>query len=159
MKKKKTNVHRILDKEKVNYQTHEYEWSEERLDAETAALQAKIPLEKVFKTLVTVGDKTGPIVACISAKDELDLKALAKQSGNKRVDMLLMKDLEKTTGYIRGGCSPFGMKKSFPTYIDAAARDLDSIIVSAGRRGLQVEVSPLDLQTVTEAEFADIKVI
>ncbi|WP_405102657.1 Cys-tRNA(Pro) deacylase [Oceanobacillus sp. FSL H7-0719] len=156
MKKKKTNVHRMLDKEKVNYTTHEYAWSEEHLDAETAAQNAKLPLEKVYKTLVTVGDKTGPLVACINAQDELNLKALAKISGNKKVDMLPMKELEKTTGYIRGGCSPIGMKKSYPTYLDERAKALETIVVSAGKQGHQVELKPDELIKLTHASYREI---
>ncbi|MCF3943271.1 Cys-tRNA(Pro) deacylase [Oceanobacillus alkalisoli] len=154
---KKTNVHRLLDKEKVAYQIHEYAWKEDSLDAETAASQTNIPLEKVFKTLVTVGDKTGPVVVVISAQDELNLKKLAKVSGNKKIDMLPMKDLEKTTGYIRGGCSPIGMKKSYPTYIDSEAKGLEYLVISAGKRGSQVELSPEDLRTMTEATYADLR--
>lgn len=154
---KKTNVHRLLDKEKIAYKIYEYNWKEDRLDGETAANEMNIPLEKVFKTLVTVGDKAGPLVAVICAKDELNLKKLAKVSGNKKIDMLPMKDLEKTTGYIRGGCSPIGMKKSYPTYIDAAAKNLEMLVVSAGKRGSQVELSPADLKAMTEAEYAELR--
>lgn len=128
------------------------------IDAKTAASQAHIDLEKVYKTLVAVGDKTGTIVACIRAEDELDLKALAKHSGNKKVEMLLMKNLEKTTGYLRGGCSPIGMKKSFPTFIDESAKKLETIVISAGARGSQVELSPYDLEQLTGAVFKNLKV-
>lgn len=155
---KKTNVHRILEKEKVDYTVHEYAWDEERLDAKTAASQLTIPFERVFKTLVTVGDKMGPLVVCIRASDELNLKKLAKVSGNKKVEMLPMKDLEKTTGFIRGGCSPIGMKRKLPTYIDETAKNYETIVVSAGRRGSQAEISPYDLQKLTRATFHDIKV-
>lgn len=156
MKKKKTNVHRMLDKEKITYSTHEYAWSEDHLDAETAAQNANLPLEKVYKTLVTVGDKTGPLVACINAEDELKLKALAKISGNKKVEMLPMKDLEKTTGYIRGGCSPIGMKKSYPTFVDEKAKAMETIVVSAGKQGQQVELAPDDLMKLTRASYGAI---
>ncbi|MBN6205552.1 Cys-tRNA(Pro) deacylase [Ralstonia pickettii] len=153
MKKKKTNVHRMLDKEKIAYSTHEYTWSEDHLDAETAAQNANLSLEKVYKTLVTVGDKTGPLVACINAEDELNLKALAKISGNKKVEMLPMKELEKTTGYIRGGCSPIGMKKSYPTFVDEKAKAMETIVVSAGKQGQQVELTPDDLMKLTRASY------
>lgn len=156
MKKKKTNVHRMLDKEEIEYSTHEYEWSEDHLDAQSAAKNANLSLEKVYKTLVTVGDKTGPIVACISAEDELDLKTLAKQSGNKKVEMLPMKELEKTTGYIRGGCSPIGMKKSFPTFIDEKAKAMETIVISAGKQGHQVELAPDDLIQLLPASYSEI---
>src|SRR5699024_542809 len=119
--------------------------------------QTNIPLDKVFKTLVTVGDKIGPVVVVIRAQDELNLKKLAKVSGNKKIDMLPMKDLEKTTGYIRGGCSPIGMKKSYPTYIDSYAEGLEYLVISAGKRGSQVELSPADLKEMTKAAYADLR--
>ncbi|MDY0406559.1 Cys-tRNA(Pro) deacylase [Virgibacillus sp. 179-BFC.A HS] len=154
----KTNAIRILDKEQITYRIHEYPWSEEHLDAVTAAEKVGMPCEKVFKTLVATGDKTGVIVGCIPAENELDLKSFAKVSGNKKVEMLAMKELENITGYIRGGCSPIGMKKRFPTYVASAAVNMDTIVISAGKRGLQIEISPADLQQVTDAVFADITV-
>lgn len=159
MKKKKiqkTNAMRTLENHKINYDVHEYAWNEEHTDAKTAAAKVDMPFEKIYKTLVAVGNNTGVIVACIPASTELDLKKFAKASGNKKVDMLHMKDLEKTTGYIRGGCSPVGMKKLFPTYIAAEAEALETIVVSAGKRGMQMEVIPLDLIEVTNGDFADI---
>lgn len=156
MKKKKTNVQRMLDQAKITYTPHEYAWSEDHLDAESAAENANLPLRKVYKTLVAVGDKTGPLVACINAEDELNLKALAKLSGDKKVEMLPMKDLEKTTGYIRGGCSPIGMKKKYPTYIDEKARTMETVVVSAGKPGTQVELSPNDLIKLTNASFGEL---
>ena len=159
MKKKKiqkTNAMRTLENHKINYDVHEYAWNEEHTDAKTAAAKVDMPFEKIYKTLVAVGNNTGVIVACIPASTELDLKKFAKANGNKKVDMLHMKDLEKTTGYIRGGCSPVGMKKLFPTYIAAEAEALETIVVSAGKRGMQMEVIPLDLIEVTNGEFADI---
>lgn len=159
MKKKKihkTNAMRTLESHKINYDVHEYAWNEEHTDAKTAAAKVEMPFDKIYKTLVAVGNNTGVIVACIPASTELDLKKFAKASGNKKVDMLHMKDLEKTTGYIRGGCSPVGMKKLFPTYIAAEAESMDTIVVSAGKRGMQMEVIPADLITITNGEFADI---
>lgn len=159
MKKKKiqkTNAMRTLENYKINYDVHEYAWNEEHTDAETAAKKVDMPFQKIYKTLVATGNNTGVIVACIPASNELDLKKFAKVSGNKKVDMLHMKDLEKTTGYIRGGCSPVGMKKLFPTYIASEAETLETIVVSAGKRGMQVEVIPEDLIEVTEGKFADI---
>lgn len=159
MKKKKiqkTNAMRTLENHKINYDVHEYAWNEERTDAKTAAEKVDMPFEKIYKTLVAVGNKTSIIVACIPASTELDLKKFAKASGNKKVDMLHMKELEKTTGYIRGGCSPVGMKKLFPTYIAAEAETMETIVVSAGRRGMQMELAPEELVEVTEGEFADI---
>lgn len=157
MKKKKihkTNAMRILDREKISYTVHEYPWSEEHLDAKSAAEKTGMPYEKIYKTLVAVGDKTGVVVACVPSEAEVDLKALARVSGNKRAEMLAMKDLEKTTGYIRGGCSPLGMTKQYPTYIEQSAAALDAMVVSAGKRGMQVELAPDDLQQATGAEFA-----
>ena len=159
MKKKKihkTNAMRTLESHKINYDVHEYAWNEEHTDAKTAAAKVEMPFDKIYKTLVAVGNNTGVIVACIPASTELDLKKFAKASGNKKVDMLHMKDLEKTTGYIRGGCSPVGMKKLFPTYIAAEAESMDTIVVSAGKRGMQMELPPADLITITNGEFADI---
>ncbi|WP_303450136.1 Cys-tRNA(Pro) deacylase [Oceanobacillus profundus] len=159
MKKKKiqkTNAIRLLDKEKIDYTIYEYPWNEEQLDARTAAEKVGMQLDKIYKTLVTVGDKTGVTIACIPAENELDLKALAKVSDNKKMEMLPMKDLEKTTGYIRGGCSPIGMKKSFSTYLAAEAKTMGRIVVSAGKRGMQIELAPFDLITVTKAAYAEI---
>lgn len=156
MKMKKTNVHRLLDKENIHYIRHRYSWTEEELDAESAAEQPEIPLQQTYKTLVAVGDKTGPVVACIGAGEALDLKALARVSGNKRVVMLPLKDLQKVTGYQRGGCSPLGMKKKYPTYLDSKAKAFGTIVVSAGKRGMQVELSPIDLQKLTGAALIPI---
>ena len=127
MKKKKlqkTNAIRLLEKERIAYEVHEYPWSEDHLDAITVAKEVAMPMEKIYKTLVTKGDKAGITVACIPADKEIDLKLLAKVSGNKKIEMLPMKELESTTGYIRGGCSPIGMKKLFPTYIAKRASEL-----------------------------------
>ncbi|RDW19357.1 Cys-tRNA(Pro) deacylase [Oceanobacillus chungangensis] len=162
MKKKKphkTNAIRILEKEKIAYEVHEYPWSEEHLDTVTVAEKVAMPLEKIYKTLVTRGDKAGIIVACIPANHTLDLKSLAKVSGNKKMEMLPIKELESTTGYIRGGCSPIGMKKTYPTYIAINAHSLKTMIVSAGKRGRQVELTPGDLQKVTAAVFSDFTVV
>lgn len=155
MKKKKiqkTNAMRVLENHKVSYEVHEYPWNEDHTDEENAGM----PFDKIYKTLVAVGNNTGVIVGCIPSSTELDLKKFAKASGNKKVDMLHMKDLEKTTGYIRGGCSPVGMKKLFPTYIGAQAEMMETIVVSAGKRGMQMELAPDDLLQVTAGNFADI---
>jgi len=111
---------------------------------------------QIFKTLVAVGNKTGPIVAVIPGDEEVDLKKLAKESGNKKVEMLHLKDLEETTGYIRGGCSPVGMKKLFPTFIDQRATELSLMIVSAGRRGLQMGLKPTDLAKAVKGKIVAI---
>jgi len=155
-KKAKTNAVRILEQKKIKFETREYEYSDSHAAALETASALGIDEEKVFKTLVTVGNKTGPVVAVIPGNKVLDLKKLAKISGNKRIEMLPMKELEDLTGYIHGGCSPVGMKKLFPTYFAEEAKQFEEIHVSAGRRGLQMAVSPDDLIKVTRGEFADL---
>lgn len=152
----KTNAMRQLEKEKIDYTIHEYAWNEDNLDAGNAVAQVSVPFEKIYKTMVATGNQTGEIVACIPAGSKLDLKKLAAVSGNKKVDMLNIKDLEKTTGYIRGGCSPVGMKRQFPTYIAAEAGSLETIVVSAGKRGMQMELTPDELIRITEGTYADV---
>lgn len=153
----KTNAIRMVEQKKIPYTEHEYEWDENHPSASSVAEQLPESQSRIFKTLVAVGNVTGPLVAVIPGKAELNLKKLAKVSGNKKVEMLHLKDLEATTGYIRGGCSPTGMKKLFPTYLDQIAENYDQIIVSAGRRGLQMELAPQDICALTSGQFADIK--
>lgn len=153
----KTNAIRMVEQKKIPYTEHEYEWDENHLSASSVAEQLPESQSRIFKTLVAVGNVTGPLVAVIPGEAELNLKKLAKVSGNKKVEMLHLKDLEATTGYIRGGCSPIGMKKLFPTYLDKIAENYDQIIVSAGRRGLQMELAPQDICALTSGQFADIK--
>ncbi|WP_395533804.1 Cys-tRNA(Pro) deacylase [Enterococcus faecium] len=153
----KTNAIRMVEQKKIPYTEHEYEWDESRLSASSVAEQLPESQSRIFKTLVAVGNVTGPLVAVIPGEAELNLKKLAKVSGNKKVEMLHLKDLEATTGYIRGGCSPIGMKKLFPTYLDQIAESYEQIIVSAGRRGLQMELAPQDICALTSGQFADIK--
>ncbi|MEB6064109.1 Cys-tRNA(Pro) deacylase [Enterococcus gallinarum] len=157
-KVKKTNAIRMVEQKKISYQEYTYEWSEDHLDAGSVAQQIAHP-EAIYKTLVAVGNKTGPIVAVIPGDHELDLKKIAKASGNKKVEMLHLRDLEETTGYIRGGCSPIGMKKLFPTYIDESARHLEEIIISAGKRGLQIGLSPTDLSKLVRGQFVSLTAI
>jgi len=145
MKVKKTNAMRILDSKKIAYSVKEYEVNEDDLGAVAVAAKTGVDIDRIYKTLVLNGDKSGYIVACVPGAAELNLKALAKLSGNKRVEMIPMKDLEKITGYIRGGCSPVGMKKSLPTFLDTDADTYEKIVVSGGRRGVQIEVAPEDL--------------
>lgn len=141
----------------MTYQEHHYTWSEDHLGAEEVAVQlAKKMPEEIFKTLVALGNKTGVLVAVIPSNQALDLKKIAQVSGNKKVEMLPLRDLESTTGYIRGGCSPVGMKKLFPTFIDESAQAFTTVVVSAGRRGLQMEVKPNDLRQVTKGQFAQL---
>ena len=153
----KTNAIRMVEQKKIPYTEHEYEWDESHLSASSVAEQLPESQSRIFKTLVAVGNVTGPLVAVIPGEAELNLKKLAKVSGNKKVEMLHLKDLEATTGYIRGGCSPIGMKKLFPTYLDQIAESYEQIIVSAGRRGLQMESAPQDICALTSGQFADIK--
>lgn len=153
----KTNAIRMVEQKKIPYTEHEYEWDENHLSASSVAEQLPESQSRIFKTLFAVGNVTGPLVAVIPGEAELNLKKLAKVSGNKKVEMLHLKDLEATTGYIRGGCSPIGMKKLFPTYLDQIAENYDQIIVSAGRRGLQMELAPQDICALTSGQFADIK--
>ncbi|MDR3762173.1 Cys-tRNA(Pro) deacylase [Enterococcus sp.] len=153
----KTNAIRMVEQKKIPYTEHEYEWDENHLSASSVAEQLPESQSRIFKTLVAVGNVTGPLVAVIPGEAELNLKKLAKVSGNKKVEMLHLKDLEATTGYIRGGCSPIGMKKLFPTYLDQIAENYDQIIVSAGRRGLQMELALQDICALTSGQFADIK--
>lgn len=152
----KTNVMRLLDAAGILYRTAEYEYDESNLSGLHAAEQVGIPAEQVFKTLVTRGDKTGILVFCIPVDQELDLKKAAMVSGNKKVEMTHMKELLGLTGYIRGGCSPIGMKKKYPTFLDETCILFDEIAVSAGQRGVQVIVSPQALLDYTEAQEADL---
>lgn len=151
----KTNAARLLDKAHISYRLIPYEVDENNLAASHVAQSLGEPIEKVFKTLVLCGDRNGHLVCVVPGNMEVDLKALAKASGNKKVEMILMKDLLSTTGYIRGGCSPIGMKKKFPTYIHSSTLDLDKIYISAGVRGLQIEITPEDLIRFTEAVVGD----
>lgn len=152
----KTNVIRMLDKAKIAYTTVTYEVDESDLSGTHIAECTGMNPEKVFKTLVAKGDKNGFCVFCIPCAEEVDLKKAAKVTGNKKVEFLHLKDLLPTTGYIRGGCSPIGMKKKFPTYIHESAKIFDTISVSGGMRGLQVILSPLELAKFTDADFADL---
>ena len=145
MKIDKTNAVRLLDKEKIEYKLIPYQVDESDLSAIHVAEQLHEPVEQVFKTLVLKGDKSGYFVCIIPGAEELDLKAAAKISGNKSCDMIPMKELLNITGYIRGACSPIGMKKSFPTYIDKSYEVFEYIYISAGKRGLQIQLNPLDL--------------
>ena len=154
----KTNAARLLDKAKIQYSLIPYEFDENDLAAQHVADSLGQDIAQVFKTLVLHGDKTGHIVCVVPGNMEVDLKSLAKVSGNKKVEMIAMKDLLQVTGYIRGGCSPIGMKKRFPTYFHSTAKDHDIIYVSAGVRGLQIEINPSDLISFTQSIVADVAV-
>lgn len=153
---KKTNAMRMLDRAKIPYEVREYEVDENDLSGEHVALQLGEDFECVFKTLVLKGERTGYIVCCIPVHRELDLKKAARAAGDKRAELLPLRELLPVTGYIRGGCSPVGMKKHFPTFIHQSAQGEGHIAVSAGVRGAQIILSPQDLQTAVQAQFADL---
>ena len=152
----KTNAARLLDRAKINYELVPYEVDENNLAATHVAEQLGEDIETVFKTLILSGDRNGYLVCVVPGHHEVDLKAAARVSGNKKVEMLPMKELLPTTGYIRGGCSPIGMKKRFPTYIHTSCSDHPFIYISAGVRGLQIRIAPADLISFVTAEVADI---
>lgn len=152
----KTNAARLLDKAKLQYNLITYEVDENDLAVQHVADCLGQDIARVFKTLVLHGDKTGHLVCVVPGNSEVDLKALAKASGNKKVEMILMKDLLSVTGYIRGGCSPIGMKKRFPTYFHSTATDHPTIFVSAGVRGMQIEIAPADLIEFVGGVVADV---
>ena len=152
----KTNAARLLDRAKIAYELIPYRVDEEHLAATHVAEQLGEDIACVFKTLVLKGDRTGYFVCVVPGDHEVDLKAAAKVSGNKKVDLIPMKELLPVTGYIRGGCSPVGMKKAFPTYIHASASEHPFIYISAGVRGLQLKLAPADLAAYVRAAFAEI---
>lgn len=152
----KTNAARLLDSLKIPYELFPYEVDEEDLSATTVAAKLNQDIEQVFKTLVLRGDKTGVVVAVIPGNEELDLKKMAKASSNKSVAMVAMKEIFELTGYIRGGCSPIGMKKKYPIYIHESCILFDYIFVSAGIRGLQLRIAPDLLIDVTKATVSDL---
>ena len=152
----KTLAARVLDRWKVNYELREYTWSDDELDAVTVARKIGLPPEAVFKTLVARGDRTGVLMACVPANVELDLKKLATVSGNKKVELVSVKEIQSLTGYVRGGVSPIGAKKDYPLFIDESVQLVDAVSISAGARGLQMILAPDDLQRVTVAQLADL---
>lgn len=152
----KTNVMRLLDAAGIQYQAMEYEADESDLSGVHAAQCLNQPVEQVFKTLVLRGERSGYLVCCIPVAEEVDLKKAAKAAKDKKVEMIPMKDLLGVTGYVRGGCSPIGMKKKFPVYIDETAQLFDIIAVSAGARGVQVILKPKELCRYVCGEFVDL---
>ena len=154
----KTNAMRRLDAAKIPYEVLTYTVDENDLSGIHIAEELQFPQERMFKTLVAKGDKTGPLVFCISVADELDLKKAAALTGNKRIEMVHVKDLLGLTGYIRGGCSPIGMKKAFPTYVDERALAHETITVSAGVRGAQLLLDRAALLQFIQAKTAPITV-
>lgn len=154
----KTNAARILDQVKLPYELKEYTVDESDLSAISVAQKVNLPIEQVYKTLVARGDKTGVIVACIRGDHELQLKALASLSGNKKVEVVSLKEVQPLTGYIRGGVSPIGMKKQYPVYIGSDIQLYERISISAGLRGLQLFLCPTDLIAVTKAQLGEISI-
>ena len=155
---KKTNAARLLDSQKIPYELIPYEVEENDLGAQHVADQLHEDIQQVFKTLVLQGDRSGHFVCVIPAAEEVDLKKAAKISGNKKCDLIPMKELLPLTGYIRGGCSPIGMKKAFPTYLHETAMQFDHIYVSAGVRGLQFKISPQHLIQASRATVCSLTV-
>lgn len=155
---KKTNAARLLDQLKVAYELIPYEVDENDLGAQHIADQLGQPIERLFKTLVLRGDRLGLFVCVIPGAEEVDLKKAARVTGNKRVEMIHVKELLPLTGYIRGGCSPIGMKKALPTWFHQSVMDYESVYCSAGMRGLQFRLAPHDLVGAAHGQLADLTV-
>jgi Cys-tRNA(Pro)/Cys-tRNA(Cys) deacylase len=153
---KKTNAARLLDAQSIHYELAEYEVDENDLSAVTLAKKIGQNIEQIFKTLVLRGDKTGIFVSVVPGNAEVDLKKAARVSGNKNCAMVQQRELLGLTGYIRGGCSPLGMKKPYPIFIDETCQLFESIFVSAGQRGLQIKINPEDLIRATGALPCDL---
>lgn len=156
MKTTKTNAARLLDQQKIAYDLIPYEVDEEHLGAEHTAELLGEPIERIFKTLVLRGDKLGFFVCVIPGAEEVDLKKAAKVTGNKKVEMIHVKELLPLTGYIRGGCSPIGMKKPFPTFFHESIVNYDTVYCSAGQRGLQFRIAPTDLVNAAHGTLVDL---
>ncbi len=150
----KTNVLRHLDAQRIPYETKEYPVDDENFDGKLVAAKTGLDARMIYKTLVLTGDRGAHLVCVIPVEKELDLKAVARATGHKSVSMLPVKELLPLTGYLRGGCSPIGMKKPFPTYVDESARALERVSVSAGVRGCQVILSVGDLMAACQGSFA-----
>lgn len=155
-KENKTNAMRLLDRNKVEYTTHSYENEDGKIDGIAVAHKIGKDEDCVFKTLVTVGHPKDNFVFVIPVAQELDMKKAAKAAGEKNIEMIHVKDINKITGYIRGGCSPLGMKKVFKTFIHNTALDCETIVFSGGKIGSQIEMNPNSLQKVIDCEFVDI---
>ena len=158
-KTEKTNAMRLLDSAGIEYGMAEYVYDESDLSGVHAAAELGVPPETVFKTLVTRGDGGELFVFVIPVAESLDLKKAARASGNKRIEMIHVREILDLTGYIRGGCSPIGMKKSYPTFIDETATLCDEIYFSAGKRGVQIILAPEKLAEVSGAVFTDLTVL
>jgi len=155
-KESKTNAMRILDSNKIEYTTHSYENKDNKIDGIAVAHKIGKDVDSVFKTLVTQGHSKEFYVFAIPVAEELDMKKASKIASEKSIEMIPVKDINKITGYIRGGCSPLGMKKVFETFIQEEALLFDNIIFSGGKIGAQIEMNPNDLQKVINCSFADI---
>lgn len=155
----KTIAARILDQQKISYELRTYEYIENETDAIDVANKVSMPPEAVYKTLVARGDKTGVLMACVSADQELDLKKFAVASGNKKVELAAVKEIQSLTGYIRGGVSPLGSKKKYPLFLDETILSHKLVSVSAGQRGIQMILQPQDLIRATTAITADLSKI
>ena len=156
MKSQKTNAVRLLESERIPHSILTYVVDESDLSGITVAIKIGAEPEKVFKTLVTRGEKTGINVFCIPVTEELNLKKAAAVCGDKKIEMIKEKELLPLTGYIKGGCSPIGMKKHYPTFIDETAQLFDEISISAGIRGMQIMIKPDDLAKIVDGIFADL---
>ena len=156
MSKSKTNAMRLLDAAGISYLLKEYDISDEEISAPAVAQKLHVESERVFKTLVTEGKHTELNIFVIPANTELNLKKAATCAGDKNIEMIKSKDLFPKTGYIHGGCSPIGMKKFYPTFIDETAQLFDTIFVSGGKVGIQIEISPDDLHLITKAKYCDL---
>ncbi len=152
----KTNAARLLDRAKIKYRLVPYQFDPDDLAAEHVAAALGEDINRVFKTLVLHGDRVGHFVCVVPGNTEVDLKKAAKVAGAKKADLIPMKELLPLTGYIRGGCTSIGMKKKFPTYFHSTALNFDTIYVSAGVRGLQLEIAPADIIAYTDATVADL---
>ncbi len=156
MKVKKTNALRILDQHKVKYEIFTYEYDENDVTGKKSMDERPLEVEAIFKTLVLKGERNGYLVCCVPTNEEIDLKKLAIAFKDKKVEMIAMKDLLSITGYIRGGCSPIGMKKKFPTFFHQSCLDFETIAISAGQRGMQVILKTIDLLKVVGGNVADV---
>lgn len=155
-KKKKTNALRLLDAAKIAYTMFEYEYDPDHLSAKAIANNNGMSMQQVYKTLVGKGNKTGIVVAVIPSNDTLNFKAFCKVTGNKKMALVPVKDLQGLTGYIRGGCSPIGMKKKYPVFLDQSIETQDPIFVNAGQRGLLIGLTASDLKNATKGTVADL---
>lgn len=158
MKESKTNAMRILDREGISYKKHMYDHTDGFIDGVSVSKKMGLPVEQVYKTLVTQGASRDYHVFVIPVAKELDLKAAARAVGEKSVEMIKVSEINKVTGYIRGGCSPIGMKKNYDTVLDSSCESLPAIFVSAGKIGYQVELSPDDLKKAVKCRTADVAI-